>query len=713
MSAKRYYYSDKIFQDINTDRHPYRCYISIPVIQFNVILTYSSTPALNHFERAILSLCLNGYHTPKELSDLLLINLDLVKFILDNLKNRNLLDLNKGTTKEGEDLLSGIYKETTTKACCIFLDKNSNSLLRYCPSNEEINKTYSNSGVIRLSSEYSYLPSVKVKDLDFSRNVSTRDISELKKRVSRDFVNFISEESNLINFDIVGDCEFGNLVTFVEPGIYRKSIERWVVCDPFDIEKNDSDIRDYLYENADKKEIADTIQNVLLEERNKNIFNPSKKNLNFIKNELFNVKVDDEDEAFIEPLSNILMQFTESEAYDKNTQMSEYLRKFSLNIIDLFENIFYLSAKKDNFEFSDKLRISKEVSLNSVLINNIARNIGFNTDENTQKMFSIDWRALKDCKNKPKGKLLNACISYVLLISYGKKNTYLSEIADKYPNFISELYELKRKIRDTTRHTFNIRDIDTELYTELALYVLDLALGYSASDKKIQEYKKTTVNKNYSFAHEKIRSVFGNNLFDSTNSTAIDFRTNLISCFDQYINNDAAYLSTLRSITEQVFKNILETGVKKHSIILDEDFVLNEMFVDSEQIISFFRNFGFYMNPILKEQENFEQPFTIKYDSETTIKYALANGFNTTNFSYKLLCFGIMINISDSFKEIFDFESYPELRNLLNVCVAIMFADKGHNQNNVFDQDTANILIEKTFALLQCIYNSGKFLNWR
>ena len=55
----------------------------------------------------------------------------------------------------------------------------------------------------------------------------------------------------------------------------------------------------------------------------------------------------------------------------------------------------------------------------------------------------------------------------------------------------------------------------------------------------------------------------------------------------------------------------------------------------------------------------------------------------------------------------------PTVQGLISLVIAIMFLDKGHNQNAEFDESTATILMDKALDTLSYIYNNGNLINWR
>ena len=71
-----------------------------------------------------------------------------------------------------------------------------------------------------------------------------------------------------------------------------------------------------------------------------------------------------------------------------------------------------------------------------------------------------------------------------------------------------------------------------------------------------------------------------------------------------------------------------------------------------------------------------------------------------------------MLRSSDDFYNSFDINE-PSVQGLISLVIAIMFLDKGHNQNAEFDEVTANILMDKALDTLSYIYNNGNLINWR
>lgn len=708
-NSGNYFYHKHIFDGILSDKHPHRQYIAIPVIKFNLVMAYSETPNLNHFERAILSICLGRYYTAQEISDLLLINVDLVKFILDNLKSRGLININEGTTEDGKNLLSNIYKVVTTKAASVFYDKNSKRIMRYVVSTDAIDSVRSSGMYILPQSEFVFLPRVPISPIRLDKG-QNNPVKAIKERLRRDITEILPNDSKLINFEIVNEQEDGFLVTFIEPGKERGTVERWAVCSPFDIESNDINIRDYLYENISNKDVSSVVDKALKGERSRNVYNAKRSVIAFIKNSLFNKKIKDEDEILLEPLANVLIE-TQQNAIDKSTQTAERNRIFVLNAFDLFEHILYLAAKHDNFAYDDNIHLNKDAGTNGYNLCLLARQLGFNTDENTLKLLSIDKRSINNCINKPKGREIGACIALNLLISVNKQNHFMMELAKSYPDFLTDVYEIKRRYRDKTRHSFASTNTDLELFREIIYLLLDIVLDYKINEDKLVELSTITGTKNYSYSFEKIHAIFGNELFESNKKTCIDFKNNLISCYDLYVDKDGGYLGMLRSMMEQVFTDILKNGVEKYKIEFGEE-TIDSLFPDTSDVINYLTGLGFSLEPLLDGQGDISAPLSIKYNTDVSIRAGLENHFANVNLSYKLMAFVMMLRSSDDFYNSFDMNE-PTVQGLISLVIAIMFLDKGHNQNAEFDESTANILMDKALDTLSYIYNNGNLINWR
>ena len=68
----------------------FKAFYSIPVSPIKVIITTGSKPILNHFERAVLSLFVSGICESSEISEMLMLDIDLVELILSELKQKKL-----------------------------------------------------------------------------------------------------------------------------------------------------------------------------------------------------------------------------------------------------------------------------------------------------------------------------------------------------------------------------------------------------------------------------------------------------------------------------------------------------------------------------------------------------------------------------------------------------------------------------------------------
>ena len=178
------------------------------------------------------------------------------------------------------------------------------------------------------------------------------------------------------------------------------------------------------------------------------------------------------------------------------------------------------------------------------------------------------------------------------------------------------------------------------------------------------------------------------------------------------MNEESEYLGSLRSIVEGVFRDMLVTAVYKYDIKYDETICFADWFNNQDEIVDYLNNIGFIIEPLLDNQIEVSRPFSIKYNIDASIKNGFETKFVNTNLSCLLMSFVTMLNLSDKYVDSFDFNE-PLVQGLISLIIAIMFIDRGHNQNTEFDKNSATILVEKALETLSYIYNKNGLLNWR
>ncbi|MEB9458420.1 hypothetical protein [Bacillus anthracis] len=97
-------------------------WLLLPTIAYKVLVPYKKERQLNLFQETILKFCLSGYKTADYIADKLILTPELVRYILEELKQQNLIDENGLVTQIGKDVLAEQNESYELKIGYIFFD---------------------------------------------------------------------------------------------------------------------------------------------------------------------------------------------------------------------------------------------------------------------------------------------------------------------------------------------------------------------------------------------------------------------------------------------------------------------------------------------------------------------------------------------------------------------------------------------------------------
>ena len=187
-------------------------YFAIPVIPIKVALKYDVKPGYNHFERAILTLLLSKKkYTILEISEILMIDNELVELIVNTLISKGDLDEQRQVTEKAENTLKGIYKESTIVVKYAFYDLNRGRLLKETADpnalnfktvffdsysdykSNDINDYYNKLFITSDSNDYSI--NFTVVDLSLERSI---DVKKIDSMLNKERLDTNSEDKKVL-----------------------------------------------------------------------------------------------------------------------------------------------------------------------------------------------------------------------------------------------------------------------------------------------------------------------------------------------------------------------------------------------------------------------------------------------------------------------------------------------------------------------------------
>ena len=709
-------------------------YFAIPVIPIKVALKYDVKPGYNHFERAILSLLLGKKkYTILEISEILMIDNELVELIVNTLISKGDLDEQRQVTEKAENTLKGIYKESTIVVKYAFYDLNRGRLLKETADpnalnfktvffdsysdykSNDINDYYNKLFITSDSNDYSI--NFTVVDLSLERSI---DVKKIDSMLNKERLDTNSEDKKvLISATVIEVPNYKQyLLSYVDTSISSANTNRWNVRNPLTL-NGDLELQNFFYYSNSNK-IVSLIIETLMKNRidiiNKDV--DKKQLFDFIKNKLFLTKIDNKHDLFIEPLVYVLDSISIKDVkvfgQSGNIQLQESLKMAMIYFGQLFENLLYQAAieykKCDLQDFIDEL--SKDRNRNNITLCYMAELIGFSIGGENVPLFNTTRYDLNQMFKLGKEYVLSACISMNILIGNSDNGYFINKLALRHKDLISKLDRLK-KVRDEKRHTTSNCDVTVKDYLTIVFDIMDLAFGYKVNEENLDKYFESKVSLyDYSYSHEYIRNRVGTNLFDSKEMKAITIKNHLIEVHKKYVEKQSDYIASAHSIIEDLYKEMLKNILAKSNI--NYDFELKNYFNSGKDFEEYIEMLGFDINI---DQELFQtevnKALAVDFTkTEMFIKQGILNGFEKSTNRIKMQSLILLFKLNNNLANDFLINQY-DLKKLFKLTTIVMFLDRSHQQNNNYNESQASYIVNELLDLVKNAYNNGKVINWR
>lgn len=694
-------YSSKLIPSNPENENKYQRYFAIPVSIIKVLLIKGEKAELNHFERAILSLLLNKYHTIMELSDKLCLNNDLVELIINDLKKKELIDGQYKVSQKGEDALKGVYQNKKQENCYLFYDYNRECLIdNTCNDNDIVfSQSYSNGNC------YSF----KFENDAFSENISYKyiklndnnkyDNRTLEQLIKRDLYKK-NDEKNLISFEIVdSNRKIYHLLSTIEIDLGDNINRKWYVKNPISLEP-DVSLYNFIYNNSNNIEINTLLNDIMGKKRNK--LNNDKILYDDIKNNLFYKPINVEHEEFIIPLIGIIKSLTKSndKSINERVYRNEVIAESMVLLGDLFERILYQTAQKYHNLYADIEILHKEDNKqNSIILSGIAKAIGFDISNNGSKLLLTNKRSLRKILNNPNAAQLNECVSLNLIIARNNQKHFYYKLAEKYSGFINLMYEFKRSFRDKSKHTVELDDtVSLRKYIDVLFDLLDLSLGYKINNATLTKLIKTnnTVY-DYSYSEELLRLKVGNKLLESNNIKLNEIKFNLISLIDDCITKNSRYLRKAYSLLEEYTKMILDLFISNNKI---KYIPLSSQFKSKDELKTCLENLGFIMNSNYTIGNKVIDSLDFK-GKENYIERGFVTGFENAVLGVKTLSLVVVFLNNEGFSK--TFINY-DMNDFFVITSNVSYLQR-HLQVHEYNEFDAKIIVDGVIKMTDFIVN--------
>lgn len=685
----------------------YEKYFAIPVSLVKVLLTISEKPELNHFERAILSLLINKYYTIEQLSELLLLKRDLVELITNDIKKKGLIDDNYKVTENGENQLKNVYKEMKQEICYLLFDHNRGCLLsNYCNNNDLVfGKGRKNEDFYSFTLDKdAFKEEIPYRYIKINQNDEKYNDELIKKIVSRDVFKKNSDK-NLVNVEIVElSKKKYHLITSIIT--YSDYSGNWSVRNPITME-NDDNLYDFIYNYSTDDQIKDLLRSVMLFRINQQESEDIKKKYKIIKEELFNKRLSDFHDDFINPLINVInsLKDSKSKSYNDRIYRNEVIKNSMVNLGDLFEMVLYQAAltSPQRFEFDI---LGKDIKDNRIKLIEIAKSIGFVVSDNGEKLLFASKKSLQRIAKDPNKAQLEECLSWNILLSAKDDKFYIFEFAKKYPNFINLMYRFKRFYRDEQKHETTVKDVSPKLFIDLLFDLLEYAFGYKLNKmtlNKLINFNETICD--YSFSEEFLRTELGNKIFNSSNKSLTEIKFNLLSMYDLYITENSKFLSFGYPILENTIKALVISIKEKYKCKYQD---IEELFASKEEIENFLISLGFDLTAKEEIGNSIIDSLAVDMNVIPHIEKGFTSNFENATLRVKLLA---LIDMLKQDNKIADEFIKNGLKDLFVITSTLSYL-QGHQQIQTFNIEHARIITSGIVKIVDFAVNKSDLIKW-
>lgn len=707
----------------NTNNVKFKAFYSIPVSPIKVIVTTGSKPKLNHFERAVLALFAGGFYTSSEISDMLLIDKDLVELIISELKLKKYIDEKCKPCNEIKDILKNNHEKITTKICYVFYDYNRGVLLpQKCESKDiVIGQTRDNFIEIK---NLAYTDVKKYTPIVVKRIKADLKEESLKKMLERDISS--DDDECFIEAEILDiDRKRYDLVGYVETIMDENNSSRWQVINPISLECDNS-LQQFFFDQYDNPGIIE-ILNSLMELRKGGSSDAENQLLySMVKNDLFTKKIKPTHEMFIDPLIRVIRSLSFDKidgSYDGLYSKMDAAKNAIINLTDMFEKVLYQAAL-ENENSNDLSYICNDRNINIKLLGELAESKGFNVNFESEKLFSVTKRNLNKAINNPMLARISECISWNLIVAKNDDNYFFNKIpyfiSDQSHyndnsiydgrSFINMMYVFKRDERDASRHSTKVSMATPKEYVDLLFEIMDMAFGYKLNKKTYDEYiANNKSSMDYSYAYEYLRQKIGPKMFDTNNERITSLKINLLSMYNNLIIESPDYLAKARAIVEDLSKYIVNNLVLSFNV---KDTELSQnYFDDAEKYVEFIKKLGFSINTNSEIGNEVIGALNVDMHSRDNLERSFKEGFRNSNLRIKLQGILVCAHSTSSVEDLL-IKNMNFIKNLFVTITEIMYLDRTHQQNHKFDFRKASVICDDVIELTNNLLKTEKIINW-
>lgn len=477
---------------------PLEKWLLLPMCAYKVSVPYPKDNALNLFQETILKLLACGNKTNEYLADKLSLNISLVEFIIDELKNKEIIDRRHSLTDKGYAVLKDEDDSYDLKIGYVFYNYVTKTFMDTFISDEELysaeitarrkNKIQFCIDASVANPKYKEGTIVHVDNEDLEIKPNAYDIISICKKHKRRCQMLIPDETNEIvtladkekadlsklpknieKVTLLGECRYvyvATTITLPTDDIINKS--KIQMCYPFGVGFASNILESVLA--LSEREINENVKDVILGLREE-AYGMTDKQLEDTKKEQREAKekirkiLSNNIENYphiYRMLLNVESNYVFIQALLKKNTGSNYdfiQKKMNDYVIDNYDLIAgILIEVMQKYNSFNKSMLTNFPSANSDILSRIAKQIGFKDKENIfGRFFAIKKGTINSAYSSSK---VDALMAYNLIVAYNCNEHPFYELAKRVPQFITYLNKLvdlrnEGKHGNTIEYNFN------------------------------------------------------------------------------------------------------------------------------------------------------------------------------------------------------------------------------------------------------------------
>lgn len=575
--------------------------ILLPMCAYKVLVPYPKESQLNLFQETILKLFASGAKESSWIADTLVLNEDLVEYIIDELIARNLISNRRCITKDGLDLLKNNSESYDLKTGYIFYNYVTDTYMDTFLSDNELNSVmvkyikkdtasfFEDESIanpisidaIIVHTENEDIYDIEPKALDILK-ICKRHKKRTQQLEIKDLEEYSKDTSlpkNIEKVKFLGEKKYVYVATYMylptDDFINRTNIQ---ICYPFDSGTYRNILEPIL--NLSKKSKNSKLK-LTIEGLKMDAFNMTKQEINETKkiNSQINEKIENVLSNNIKNYPDIYKKLLQVENIyvdiltlskrnigNNRDLIQEKIKNYIIENYNLISEVLIEVAKRNDY-FRDSF-LTNSSKLNSNILSEIAKRCGFiDEDENFSKIFNLKRGNIKDSLESG---VVKSLLAYNLIIASEYEEHPFYNLAKYIPQFITyigDLIDLRNESDHGNDINYNFKIISA--YSVKNMYIISLLLddltfnnkerNFNFEDNRLLDIKRIKVTENAKLEVER-------NYTDNLYNYRVVLKK-LVSLNEEILLEGDDYPSRVCEVYESIFKILCENRLNKNAAI--------------------------------------------------------------------------------------------------------------------------------------------------